>query len=102
MALFTLGEVAIITKGRMRTSRLGDLRRSVRRVWADSRTCRSGDLFVALTGPRFDGHHFVADARKKGAIGALVREGTSVLGGMPLVQEDDTLRAVQEVPATHR
>jgi len=102
VALFTLGEVASITKGRIRTSRLGDLRRSVRRVWADSRTCRSGDLFVALTGPRFDGHRFVADARKKGAIAALVREGSSVLGGMPLVQVDDTLRAFQELAAAHR
>ena len=81
---------------------MGDLRRSVRRVWADSRTCRSGDLFVALTGPRFDGHRFVADARKKGAIAALVREGSPVPGGMPLVQVDDTLRAFQELAAAHR
>src|SRR2546425_13046408 len=86
----------------MRTSRSEDLRRFVRRVWADSRTCRSGDLFVALTGPRFDGHRFVADARKKGAIAALVREGSSVLEGVPIVQVDDTLRAFQELAAAHR
>jgi UDP-N-acetylmuramoyl-tripeptide--D-alanyl-D-alanine ligase len=57
---------------------------------------------VALTGPRFDGHRFVADARKRGAIAALVREGSSVLEGVPIVQVDDTLRAFQELAAAHR
>ena len=31
-------------------------------VATDSRTVRSGDLFFALPGERFDGHRFVADA----------------------------------------
>ena len=31
------------------------------RVVTDSRTAQAGDLFVALRGPRFDGHDFVPD-----------------------------------------
>jgi len=38
----------------------------------DSRTTRPGDLFIALQGPNFDGHDYVAAALDKGAVGALV------------------------------
>jgi UDP-N-acetylmuramoyl-tripeptide--D-alanyl-D-alanine ligase len=41
-------------------------------VSSDSRTIASGDLFVALRGPRFNGNEFVAAARSAGAAGALV------------------------------
>ena len=41
-------------------------------VSTDTRTLSAGDLFVALAGPRFDGHDFVSAAAAKGAVGALV------------------------------
>jgi UDP-N-acetylmuramoyl-tripeptide--D-alanyl-D-alanine ligase len=41
-------------------------------VAIDSRALRPGDLFVALKGPRFDGHDFVTQALEKGAAAALV------------------------------
>lgn len=40
----------------------------------DSRTIVSGDLFVALKGPAFDGHGFVVKALEAGAAGALVHQ----------------------------
>ncbi len=40
----------------------------------DSRSLVSGDLFFAITAAR-DGHEFVADALKGGAVGAVVRVG---------------------------
>jgi len=42
------------------------------RVTTDSRTLQDGDLFVALSGERFDGHDFVAAAFERGAVAALV------------------------------
>jgi UDP-N-acetylmuramoyl-tripeptide--D-alanyl-D-alanine ligase len=42
------------------------------RVTTDSRKLSSGDLFVALSGERFDGHDFVAAAFDRGAVAALV------------------------------
>ena len=102
MRLFTVAEVASITNGRVKFRRPSELQKAVRRVWTDSRTCRSGDLFVALTGPRFDGHRFLGDARRKGAIAALVQKGSSTLEGVPVVQVDDTLRAFQQLAAAHR
>lgn len=43
-------------------------------VSTDSRTIKHGDLFVALSGARFDGHQFIANARDKGAVAALVEK----------------------------
>ncbi|MGB6602894.1 MAG: Mur ligase domain-containing protein, partial [Steroidobacteraceae bacterium] len=36
-------------------------------VASDSRTLEPGELFVALKGPNFDGHRFVAAAASRGA-----------------------------------
>lgn len=42
-------------------------------VSTDSRALQQGDLFVALTGERFDGHRFVHAAHKQGAVAAMVK-----------------------------
>ncbi len=86
----------------MATNRPADLRKAVRRVWTDSRTCRRGDLFVALPGPRFDGHHFVRAARKKGAVAAVLQGPSTREQGVPVVYVKDTLHAFQELAAAHR
>ncbi len=41
-------------------------------VSTDSRNLRAGDLFIALAGPNFDGHDYLAAAREHGAAAALV------------------------------
>lgn len=41
-------------------------------VSTDSRAIAPGQLFIALTGPRFDGHDYLADVAGKGAVAALV------------------------------
>ncbi|PYT53720.1 MAG: UDP-N-acetylmuramoyl-tripeptide--D-alanyl-D-alanine ligase [Acidobacteria bacterium] len=43
-------------------------------VSIDSRTIRAGELFVAIHGPRHDGHDHVASALERGAIAAVVAE----------------------------
>lgn len=48
------------------------LQRAVTGVSADTRTLRTGDLFVALRGDRFDGNRFVKAAFAAGASGAVV------------------------------
>ncbi|BAU72688.1 UDP-N-acetylmuramoylalanyl-D-glutamyl-2,6- diaminopimelate--D-alanyl-D-alanine ligase [Metapseudomonas furukawaii] len=42
-------------------------------VSSDSRKIGPGQLFVALVGPRFDGHDYLADVAAKGAVAALVQ-----------------------------
>ena len=43
-------------------------------VSIDSRTIRRGELFIAIHGPRHDGHDFVADVLESGAVAAVVAE----------------------------
>ncbi len=97
--MFGVQEVADITGGRLAA---GFSRKRIRRVWTDSRTVRRGDLFVALTGARFDGHQFVAEALKKGAGGALVRRGFKLPGQAFLIEVDEPLRAFQDLARAHR
>jgi UDP-N-acetylmuramoyl-tripeptide--D-alanyl-D-alanine ligase len=74
-------------------------------VVIDSRTLRAGDLFVALRGPRFDGHAFVADVLHRGAVGAIVErgfgEGDDRRAGPDvwtrLIEVPDTLAALQRL-----
>ena len=44
------------------------------RVTTDSRDVCPGDLFVAIKGPRFDGHAYVDQALAKGAVAAMVSD----------------------------
>jgi UDP-N-acetylmuramoyl-tripeptide--D-alanyl-D-alanine ligase len=46
-------------------------------VSTDSRTIAEGDLFIALKGPRFDGHHYAVEALGKKAGGVLVEQDRS-------------------------
>ena len=70
-------------------------------VSIDSRTVQHGELFVAIRGPRFDGHDFVAAAFERGAAAAVVEgrragEYPEEIRGKLLVVED-TLRGLQEL-----
>ena len=62
------------------------------RVSTDTRTLRSGSLFVALRGERYDGHAFLAAAADAGAAGAMVDAAAdrSIQARLPLIVVDDT------------
>ncbi|MBL8517119.1 MAG: UDP-N-acetylmuramoyl-tripeptide--D-alanyl-D-alanine ligase [Betaproteobacteria bacterium] len=60
----------------------------VSRVSTDSRAVEPGDLFVALTGPNFDGHDFAMKAAQSGASAVLVsRALPSILSGSAMVPQ---------------
>jgi UDP-N-acetylmuramoyl-tripeptide--D-alanyl-D-alanine ligase len=67
----------------------------------DSRTLRPGDLYFALHGPNHDGHAYVAEVLKKGAVGAVVDRGVDVETGAVL-KVDDTLTALQALASAAR
>jgi len=62
-------------------------------VTTDTRQLRGGELFVALTGQRFDGHAFLAQAAQRGAAAAVVARPASV--ELPQFCVGDTLAAYQ-------
>ncbi len=68
-------------------------------VSIDTRTLAPGDLFVALRGERGDGHAHVADARVRGAAGAMVH--AAVPAG-PTLLVADTLDGLTRLGAAGR
>lgn len=60
-------------------------------VTTDTRSLTHGALFVAISGERFDGNDFIADAYSRGAAGALVSRPDQ--SPLPQVQVTDTRRA---------
>ncbi|OEC35478.1 UDP-N-acetylmuramoyl-tripeptide--D-alanyl-D-alanine ligase [Pseudomonas cuatrocienegasensis] len=70
-------------------------------VSSDSRAIAPGQLFVALSGPRFDGHDYLAEVAAKGAVAALVeREVAGV--SLPQLVVADTRLALGQLGALNR
>jgi UDP-N-acetylmuramoyl-tripeptide--D-alanyl-D-alanine ligase len=69
-------------------------------VSTDTRTIRGGELFVALTGPNFDGRDYVLQASEKGAAAAVVTE--QVADGIAQITVDDTKLALGQLGAAWR
>jgi UDP-N-acetylmuramoyl-tripeptide--D-alanyl-D-alanine ligase len=74
-------------------------------ISTDTRTLNVGDVFVALKGLNFDGHHYVPEAFEKGAIAALV-SGPPIPGMAPadkiVIQVENTLTALGDLSALWR
>ncbi|HOQ27715.1 MAG TPA: UDP-N-acetylmuramoyl-tripeptide--D-alanyl-D-alanine ligase [Armatimonadota bacterium] len=87
-------------------------------VCTDTRALTPGCVFVALKGPSFDGHRFVADAFQRGAVAALVERAqldavqADVQAGengqqtppptATLIAVDDTLQALGDLARWYR
>jgi len=67
-------------------------------IASDSRRVGHGDLFIALSGPSFDGHDFVAAALQDGAAAAMVSHRPDGLAAdAPLLVVDDVLAALSRL-----
>ena len=88
----TLGWITSAVRGRLVG---GSANTEVREVVIDSRVVGAGDLFVAIRGPRFDGHDFVADVLQKGAAAIVDSNARRPEGA--LIEVEDTVKALQEL-----
>lgn len=74
---------------------------SVESISTDTRSLRPGDLFIALQGGKYDGHHFLDQAKACGAIGSVVSSAsqyrTGISNEIPQVIVPDTLLTLQEL-----
>ena len=75
-------------------------------VSIDSRSVERGQLFVALSGARSDGHAYLGEAFASGAAAALVQSadaaGVHRAMGRPVVEVEDTARALRDLAAAYR
>ncbi len=93
----SLAQAATVLSGELRGS---DVRFSS--VCTDSRTLKSGDLFIALRGERYDGHDFVAKAAAAGAVAALIDRSHTSAATLPVAAVDDTTVALGVLAAHWR
>ncbi|KMN21496.1 UDP-N-acetylmuramoyl-tripeptide--D-alanyl-D-alanine ligase [Pseudomonas helleri] len=70
-------------------------------VSIDSRAIDQGQLFIALTGPRFDGHDYLNDVAAKGAVAALVEREVPE-SALPQLVVADTRAALGQLGALNR
>jgi UDP-N-acetylmuramoyl-tripeptide--D-alanyl-D-alanine ligase len=69
--------------------------RPIGRVSSDTRAIQRGDVFVALTGERFDAHTFLRDAVRAGAAAVVVSRLEETKGlGVPVFHVRDTRAAL--------
>jgi UDP-N-acetylmuramoyl-L-alanyl-D-glutamate--2,6-diaminopimelate ligase len=79
---------------------MGNLDLEVRSVCYDSRLAEPGALFIALRGSSTDGHRYLDDARRRGAIAALVEAWSPRLEGFQAaVRVRDSRAALARVAA---
>jgi UDP-N-acetylmuramoyl-tripeptide--D-alanyl-D-alanine ligase len=65
-------------------------------VSIDSRSVKPGDLFIALAGPNFDGHEFIAAAFNAGAAAAVAsRRPAALAAEASLLMVPDTMAALE-------
>lgn len=76
----------------------------VGRVCTDSRHVCPGDLFVALRGDKFDGHHFLGVAAEKGATAVVVDRASLPVRPLPLafIAVENTREALGRLASQYR
>ncbi|MCD8521114.1 MAG: UDP-N-acetylmuramoyl-tripeptide--D-alanyl-D-alanine ligase [Saccharospirillaceae bacterium] len=76
----------------------------IRGVSTDSRKITVGDLYVPLSGERFNGHHFIAQAAEQGAVAALIDQDVDAvqMPDLPLIRVSDCLIALGQIAGWNR
>lgn len=94
---FRVGEVVDVTGGDLLAGRA---EATAGPISTDTRTLGAGETFLALRGPRFDGHDFLVQAVERGARCLVIERGRAPVavggGELPyaIVAVDDTLEAL--------
>ena len=71
-------------------------------ISTDTRTLKKGDLFFALSGPNFNGNHFVKKALEKGASSVVIDNSDSIDLGSNVFVVNNSLRTLQDLATFHR
>ncbi len=100
---YSMATIAEAVGGRLLVG--ADTEADIDRVIIDSRHADTspGALFIALSGPRHDGHDHIAELRQRGVRNFIVRKDRNAEAeGVNAIVVDDTLAALQRFAAWHR
>ncbi|MBI5848721.1 MAG: UDP-N-acetylmuramoyl-tripeptide--D-alanyl-D-alanine ligase, partial [Nitrospirae bacterium] len=93
MTIVTIDEIVQATGGKVLCGR----QEAFSGLSIDSRNIKTGELFIALRGERFDGHDFVRDALQSGG-GALVSVPPAEPGRQKtIIHVNNTLKALHDL-----
>ena len=99
MTQWTVGRLVEATQGELVT---GDRSHPVGGLSIDSRRIQPHEAFLAIRGPRFDGHAFVQEAAARGAGCLIVSQLPDPLPLLPVIVVPDTVLALGDAAAFHR
>ncbi len=74
--------------------------KKINRVITDSRKVEQGDLFIPIVGANFDGHNYLEEAVKKGAIAVLSSKKVNL--SVPVFYVDDTVKAFGDIARLYK
>ncbi len=100
--MITFSSLKTVLNARSSSDRSVDT--TINAICTDTRTIRPGECFFAISGPHFDGHHYVGQAINKGAACAVVQRDID----LPPAQKDrllivnDTIKALGQLAAWYR
>ena len=107
MTIATVAELIRLLPGSLFTGTPANARRAVKGWSTDTRSLKTGEVFIALQGESFDGHEFISVAAERGASVAIVAEsrldrlradGIS----LPMIGVADPLEAYGRIATAHR
>ena len=93
----TVKEIAELCGGRL----IGDGSNTVTTVCTDSRESEEGTMFIAIVGERVDGHIFIEQVKKSGAVCALCSRIPDEAGDLPIILVEDTVKALGRLGANY-
>ena len=96
MISLTVKEIIHLTCGELLK---GNEQRVIKGITTDSRKCGESDLFIPLTGERYNGHVFIDDAVKNGIKAVLVSESqyTDQYDDLIVIKVGCTLKALHNL-----
>ncbi len=83
----------------------GDQSKTFNGISIDSRTVKKGQLFVCVSGDRFDSHDFILDVMQKEVAGIIVKSKDKIPNKKSasfVIQVNDTVQALQNLAEFHR
>lgn len=78
----------------------GDMALDVSDICYDSGRCTGGSLFVAVPGFRYDGHDFIGDAVRRGAVCVVHERDSAALQGVTSIKVADCRRVMGQLGKT--
>ena len=97
--MFTTQQISKITRGHClqpgRTLK-------IRGISIDSRTIKKGHVYIAVKGQRLNGHDFIAQAARRGAVAVIVSRKVACPEGVAVIMVKNTTKALGQIAAWHR